>query len=125
MKKVYVILNEQHRLLPDQERLLNERFGDAWEIYHVPADGWTLAEQRKKRDELETADAVIFASPVPYLLKELSFYQGASHMASLENMKVSYGRPEVLVFHTDKREKKELPDGRIISVVAAEGWQLV
>ena len=42
------------------------------------------------------------------------------------NKRKSYGYgTQVLVFHNDKRQKRELPNGKIISVVAETGWQLV
>jgi len=31
---------------------------------------------------------------------------------------------EYYLLHNDRREKKELPNGRVISVVAQTGWQL-
>lgn len=121
--RAIVIMSEQHQLWYEQKILLNKRFhklvpGDElwtdevtrdWEILSVPADGWTLKEQKDIVEQLMQEDAtIVFASPIPYLLKELA----------------RLGKP-VLVFHTDKREKKELPGGKIISVVAKDGWQLV
>lgn len=64
----------------------------------------------KVKQELEqTATDVVFVSPVPVLLAKLS----ASQVV------------KVHVLHNDNREKKELPNGKIISVVAKEGWELV
>lgn len=54
--------------------------------------------------------AVVFASPVPYLLKELA---------------CRFGDKRVRVFHNDHREKVELPNGRVINKVASTGWQIV
>lgn len=147
MKKAFIIINEQHKLFPEQEALLRERF-DEIEMVKVPASGWTLEEMKKVAAELhyraaeaevhrypgtemvahviypqKTKNAVVFASPVPFLLKELSKlsvfaeYHG-DHAEEAE-------RYSVLVFHNDRRDKKELPDGRIIQTVAATGWQLV
>jgi hypothetical protein len=33
--------------------------------------------------------------------------------------------PSWQVFHNDRREKKELPNGKVIMTVAKEGWELV
>jgi len=112
-EKVYlVIINEQHSLFFDQERLLQDR---KVLFLKVPAQGLTLDEMKEWTEALITTlihyplQLVVFASPIPYFLRELSRL-------------FSY---RVLLFHNDKREKKELPDGRIIQTVAKEGWQLV
>lgn len=34
-------------------------------------------------------------------------------------------RYKVLIFHNDNREKKELPGGKVVSVVSQTGWQLI
>jgi hypothetical protein len=118
MKKLTaVILNEQHSLMEEQQQLLNEKFGDNWEIVPVPANGWTLAEQHKKVVELVNKYGdVVFASPVPFLMKEVSRESIIGENISLFN---------VYVFHNDNREKVELPNGKIIFKVAKTGWQLV
>lgn len=111
MLPVPVIINKSHQLMDDQVRILNEEFGESgWERFDVPSKGWTLEEQMNKGSELiETADIVVFASPIPYLLK-------------LVASKISV---ECYVLHNDNREKKELPNGKIIMTVAKEGWQIV
>ena len=116
MKKAIVIMNEQHSLLTEQKLGLSDMFKDSWEIKNVPAKGWTWQEQDKITKDLINTDIthVVFVSPVPVLLRNLSY----EHGKDLNN-------PAVLVFHNDNREKKELPGGKIISVVAQEGWQLV
>ena len=106
---VLVVLNEQHKLLAEQEKILNKQYFNNWGIYSVPANGWTLEEQKEHLKKLAEADVVVFASPIPFLLKELA----------------KRGKPEILVFHNDKREKKELPGGKIVFTVAEEGWELV
>jgi len=107
----FVIINETHDLFPQQIERLNE-FG-AWERVDVPADGWTLSEQINVADELRqhiaSGSYIIFASPVPALLKMLA----ERHPES------------ALVFHNDSRQKKTLPNGRVISTVAETGWVLV
>jgi len=106
MKKAFIILNEQHSLLPEQEKILKEQF-ETYEIISVPASGWTLEEMKIKIVELSTKNTIVFVSPIPYMIKELA--KGG----------------KVLVFHNDNRKKKELPNGKIIQVVAETGWQLV
>ena len=118
MSVAWVVLNEQHTLLPQQEALLNENYA-YWKVFVVPATGWTLLEMMDIEDELleearhllnSSGDemSVVFASPVPALLKYLS------------------GRDDIFtyVLHNDNREKKELPGGKIITTVAKEGWVL-
>jgi len=107
--KVFVVKNEQHFLFEEQIKLLRDRFGN-YEEYLVPADGWTLTQMQEHIAFLsQNADTIVFASPVPYMIKQLSRY--------------NYLR--VFIFHNDKREKRVLPDGRVIQTVASTGWQLV
>lgn len=113
---VKVFINEQHTLLPDQEILLNEKFPNNWELCKVPANGWTKQEMHdmfyNRFNEL-FGGAVVFVSPIPYLIKLVAEASGG-------------GAPTYpWIFHNDKREKKELPNGKIISVVAEEGWELI
>ena len=107
-----VILNEQHSLMDNQKEVLNAKYDDNWEILDVPKNGWT-ADQMKSvsKDIVGMADDgdVIFASPIPYLIKLLVGELGGF----------------VKIFHNDNREKKELPNGKIIMVVAQTGWQLL
>ncbi|HEX8923307.1 MAG TPA: hypothetical protein VF828_01055 [Patescibacteria group bacterium] len=102
------MINEQHTLIPDQVRALNDKFGEGkWERLDVPAEGWSAAEQYIVQAE-HKFDVLVFASPVPLLL-----------------MIAARMKPEnTFVFHNDRREKKELPNGKIISTVAAEGWAI-
>jgi hypothetical protein len=118
MKKLTaVVLNEQHSLMEEQVSLLNEQFGENWEIVSVPSKGWTIDEQHQKVVKLvNNYGDVVFASPVPYLMKEVSRESIIGENISLFN---------VYVFHNDNREKKELPNGKIIFTVAKTGWQLV
>jgi hypothetical protein len=118
-----VILNEQHELMEEQTRILNEKY-EYWKICSVPAAGWTLEEQKEIAYKLsdEKADKVM-GSPVPYLSMHL-----AAHYAA--NCEMGDGRPvifygQVCLFHNDRREKKELPGGKIINIVAQTGWQLI
>lgn len=125
MKRCMVILNEQHTLLPDQKRRLDEVFGDdGWETYPVPAEGWVREEIIKQaegilRNALAWKDdhdyTVVFASPVPALLVILARHSGSERKPILG----------VFVFHNDKRIAKELPGGKSIHTVAPDGWEFV
>lgn len=109
MSKVKVVLNEQHKLMKNQVEVLDENFGEGnWELFNVPASGWTLSEMTGVAKSLEEAKIVVFASPIPAL------------MVMLSEKRVKFS-----AFHNDNRVKKELPDGRIITVVAQDGWVIV
>ena len=116
MKKALVIINEQHSLLAEQRLILNHTFKENLKIKNVPAKGWTWTQQENIAREIIELNIthVVFVSPVPVLLRELSYHWGRDSK-----------NPIVLVFHNDNRQKKELPNGKIISVIAKEGWQLV
>lgn len=121
--KVYVVKNEQHSLFEEQIQLLQNRFG-SYEEYTVPAEGWTLEEMKDHVEFLyQNAEVVVFASPIPYMLKELSAIAAQAYDESSGYKR--HRLADVLVFHNDRREKKELPNGKIIQTVAATGWQLV
>jgi len=110
---IVVIKNVTHRLF-DEQQMLIEKLANSEEIkvLEVPADGWDLQEMNRVLENFESyADDTkfVFISPIPYLLKETAKRYG----------------DRTLVFHNDHREKKELPDGRIIQVVASKGWQLL
>ena len=107
MKKVLVILNEQHKLMESQEALLNDRFKDNWRVLPIPQNGMTKIQQDEALRDIK-GHVLVFASPIPYLLGK-AVDQGET----------------TLVLHNDLREKKELPNGKIISVVAKEGWELL
>jgi len=98
-----VVINEQHFILPEQHKLLPYQY----ETVKVPAKGWTLLEMSEMVVCAEM-DCVIFISPVPALMK----------LCSLHNISWQ-------VMHNDRRDKVELPDGRIIMTLAKEGWVLV
>ena len=117
--KAVVIINEQHSLMQDQIDLLNAQF-DSYECLDVPTQGWTYEQMQDVTNDLyekllEKYDeyfVVVFASPIPALLKMVlcAFECEVNH---------------VLVFHNDNRDKKELPNGKIIFTVTKTGWQLV
>jgi hypothetical protein len=111
-----IVINEQHKLLPIQDYLLRIYCGDSWETFTVPAGGMTIAEQVDAATGLVGKyDRVIFVSPVPVMLAKAVYWATVFH----EDL----GR-EVWVFVNERREKKELPDGRVISTLAQDGWEL-
>lgn len=124
--KAKVILNEQHSLLPEQEGILDKKFENGWEIVPVPASGWTLAEMDEIYEEYKVDHTIVFASPIPYLIQKFSYFMGYGYGEGW-NPDFQEGRKptSVYIFHNDRREKKELPNGKIVHTVAKEGWQLV
>ena len=120
-ERAIVIINENHTLLPDQERLLNVTFSKGWEKYPVPSTGWTFSEIENVHLELQDRSVkernglvVVFLSPVPALIKLCTI-----SMCLLDEPIA------VAIFHNDIRDAKELPNGQIIHTFASHGWQLV
>lgn len=125
--KTLVVINETHSLLPEQEQILKQKF-DSFDFLKVPSSGWTLEEMKEKINSIieNETDHVVFVSPIPYMIQKLS-YQYAWYEANT-NYNASFPIvkcPRIWVFHNDNRTKKELPNGKIISVIAETGWQLV
>lgn len=115
MKKAIVFMNEQHKLLEEQKEQLDKTFESVgWELRLIPSKGW--AKEEMKEQIIETYDNdIVFVSPVPYMLLLMNEYR--SVFGVLEK--------RVYLFHNDKREKKELPNGKVIYTVASTGWELV
>ena len=115
--KAIVIMNEQHTLLPGQVSAL-ERMFDTYETLSIPATGWDALKQEEVAEEIlarmrTEAEIPVFLSPVPLLLAHVSW--GAGRL----------GLFPARVFHNDRREKVELPDGRQIMKPAEDGWQIL
>lgn len=112
--KTLVIINEQHTLLPQQEEIILDKFGE-FSFMKVPASGWTSKEIAEKTlgidSSLKYGEQVnlVFASPIPLMIKLASFLRGVN----------------IYILHNDRREKKELPNGKVIFTVAQEGWQIL
>ena len=126
MMNPLVIINEQHTLLDVQNEILLNRFGvDGWNTLPVPARGWTQEEMDAiMASDIFKTKTVIFISPIPYMIKMLT----AAAMANmhLPSIITRYSRTveSVLLMCNDTREKKELPNGKIIFTVAKTGWYL-
>ena len=123
---ITIIINEQHTLLSDQARVLNEKFGQGtWSTLTVPSAGWTLEEIRTLTDRFNTG-TVVFVSPIPALLCSLADKAGYQAGYDRGSDTIPSEPPlVVLVFHNDNRVAKELPGGKIIHTVAPDGWILV
>ena len=126
MREAKVVINQQHKLLPDQERLLNETFTAGWFRWDVPADGLTAEAQAAAASELSIWPVVI-ASPVPFLTARLAVIKAMRAQRGLfldEEAQIA-----LWVFHNDSRIAKEIPDGKggvkVLHTVAPEGWQLL
>ena len=125
--QVLVVMNENHSLLPEQEEILKAEY-EGFDILSVPTEGWTLEEMDSKVEEISVMELqegkyyldIVFVSPIPYMIRELTRREiyFANEYAEQTNRFVR-------IFHNDRREKKELPDGRIIQTIAETGWQLV
>ena len=110
--KSLVVINASHTLFPEQVALLGE-----YERVDIPEAGLDLGGIRElastmlKRAGKEKARIVV-ASPIPALFVFLA-----------ANGQKFY------VFHNDKRDAKEVPDGKggkkVVHAVSATGWQLV
>jgi hypothetical protein len=127
MKEAIIILNEQHKLLPEQEAILTQRFGK-FETLSVPANGWTKVEQEQAIMHI-TCQIVVFVSPIPYMIKKLSmdaagFNARNDDHGGLLPCPMNTAVKLVFVMANDTREKKELPGGKVISVTAKTGWYL-
>ncbi len=132
--KTAVFINQQHELSDEQFGMLDGKFGGDWDLVKVPAQGWSLTEQRQVAmkyfrpawDGGLNYEQACFVSPVPYLLKHLSWEAGANSSAQEINHCVSSTICKACwTFHNDRREKKVLPDGRVIHTVSQTGWEIV
>lgn len=121
-----VVMNEQHSLLPEQELILEQEYPvQGYKILKVPSEGWSREDMDKVVDDIIAKKYgdfgnglyldIVFLSPIPYLIRELTRKE---HYSCGNNLFVR-------IFHNDIREKKVLPSGQVISVVAKEGWQLL
>jgi hypothetical protein len=111
---VILVINEAHNLFPQQAELLEKRYPQGYKTLLVPEKGWDLAKIKEAVEDLSAADEVVITSPIPAMFTLL-------HRKAMEGSCKS----RVRGFHNDRRQKKELPNGRVIQVVAKEGWQLV
>lgn len=122
--RIIVIINEQHSLLPQQSELIRKKLGGEIELRKIPAEGINRQEIEELAEQLNRLRNVniVVLSPIPLLLARLAHYSGECDTLALYGG--SSGNP-IYILHNDKREKKELSNGKVISVVAQEGWELI
>ena len=110
-----IIINEQHKLLPELQDILTETFG-TYSTLLVPSKGWN----KQYRDSLckVLTGNIVFVSPIPGMILDLAV------TAALESANTGKLSVKPWVFSNDTREKKELPNGTIINTVAKTGWYL-
>ena len=125
-----VIVNEQHTIMTDQIQTIQLELGNGFHILKVAATGWNLDTQKRVHNAIsdygfdrDKTINIVFISPIPYLIKAMSFEQGYQSMPNDD--KPSHMPYNVFVMANDNRIKKELPNGKIIMTVAQEGWYLV
>ena len=96
--KALVVLKEHHKLLEDQQRVLNEKFkNEGWEIFPIPSEE-SLQGMADNICHFKGRD-VVFASPVPFLISRLSW---------LEGRESEEGPASVRVFHNDNHNRWKL-----------------
>jgi len=122
-----VVLNEQHSLLPQQEALLTDRFGE-WATWPLPAEGLDKAAVYKTAVDLVNSAtrgrrSIVFASPVGALIVKTMQTAFAQAVWSEEGFDWADMVP-VRVFFNDRREAVE-QNGRIIHRLHPDGWKLV
>lgn len=110
-----VIINEQHKLLPEQQDILTETFG-TYSTLLVPSKGW----DKQYRDNLckLLKGNIVFVSPISGMILDLAV------KAALESASTGKFSIKPWVFSNDTREKREFPNGTIINTVAKTGWYL-
>ena len=106
-----IVINESHSLKEEQKNLLSQF---DYEFYKIPSSGMVLSEISQMVEELSNYDNVVFVSPIP-----------AAFSIIINKMKNGNWNSKVYNFHNDKREKVELPNGKIIMKVASTRWLLV
>ena len=116
MPQVRYVINKAHSLMVEQEQILNSLISEGDDLIRVdvPEEGLTLEQQielsHSLMDEMNGDDYLIFVSPIPCMIGYIC--------STIESSK------NILIFGNDKREKKELPNGRIVQVISKTGWYL-
>lgn len=123
--KNVIFINEQHSLKAEQSEILDSHFPDGYETIKIPANGWKLAEMKKIVME-NRRNRIVMVSPVPFMIMNFQYRISQDRMTALHETD-GYYAPDasISVFHNDNRDKKELPNGKIITTPAEKGWQLV
>ena len=134
MTKTWIIINEDHSLLPEQQEILEERY-KSWETILVPREGWSIEGMNRiaydpkfvTTIQDEIIKTVIFVSPIAYMIGKMQFNKGfdTGIMESNSWEDIYKISPVVKVFFNANREAKELSSGKIIHTIAKTGWQLI
>lgn len=107
-----LVINDQHSLMTDQQRVLDEVFPQGWDVFRVPPQGMNLDNIKDWVDQVDPAQTVIMVSPIP------------AFFCLLAKRGINF-----CTLHNDKRAAKEIPDGKggvkVIHTVAPVGWQVV
>lgn len=119
-----VVINEQHKLLPQQETLIKKELGGEIKLNKIPADGLNKEQIETLAEELNNLSNtnIIVLSPIPLLLGRLAAKQG--EVKAEKKFLGSKIKNRVFILHNDKRDKVEI-GGTIRSVIAKEGWELI
>ena len=120
-QKAIVVLNEQHFMSPQQASLLEGWYGEV-EPCLIPArgldqEGMGVVAEMLCEEQLRGVQ-IIFLSPIPALMVRVAWEAG------YRTTEGAGGEYCPLVFANDRREKKELPGGKTISVIPEDGWYL-
>lgn len=140
-----VIINEQHAIMEEQDALIRRKLGNLelvdnpnmtpmvnnqgivgnYEVVKIPSEGLNRQEIEKLteqliQDAIIRGDDIVVMSPIPLLLAKLTA-EIAKYNAEYEDAMTG----GIYIMHNDRREKKELPDGRVLSVIASTGWELI
>ena len=76
--KTKIVINEQHTLMPIQEKIIKEKFGEEMEFVKIPAKGLNLEDLDNLTERLifdEDAN-IIVVSPIPVLITKLAYFFG-------------------------------------------------
>lgn len=109
-----IVINEQHKLLPQQEEAIRAKWPMAkWEFEKIPANGMPSGYQERLANELFPA-IVLFVSPLPVMIRALTEIA----------VKIGSDSSHPFLMVNDRREKKEV-NGKIIYTVPQDGWEIV
>ena len=123
-----VVINKQHILLSEQLKVLLG-LQEKIEFLYVPENGWNRKEMIEIMKGMEE-ETIIFVSPIPFMLSQLSHSAGMNTCADLCAKEYPFAqrglyKPSLVTsFCNDKRVTRELPNGKVISVISETGWYL-
>jgi len=126
MKKIFIIINKQHKLLPSQQDLIKKTFPEVDKLRFIK-----IKPQGLKKSEIHKMAKVITAkspehnyiivSPIPLLLITIVSNQWFEVSALKKRFTEM---PQFYLMHNDNREKVE-KDGKIFYRVPSRGWELL